>query len=241
MRKEEIRDLRGRLGLSQERFAHLMGVSLQSVRRWELGASQPLPLIAARLQEVMRALQAKQNTRGGTPVGQRQRKTAEDQNTDIDLGELGGIFKGMGGLFDLVTKLAEEGNGERSGVVEKDILGGKGKAVYGFSVRVGTAGKPVIESFGNVRNTAEGPMVADVREPLVDVFDEEGEIRVVAEMPGVDEKDIKPEIRGDILVLSADAKQRKYRKEVLLPCAVKAEGKAQSYRNGLLELKLKKA
>jgi HSP20 family protein len=90
-----------------------------------------------------------------------------------------------------------------------------------------------------VKETAAGPQVAETREPLVDVLDEGGHLRVIAELPGVEEKDIKLEIRDDILEITAEKGDRKYRKEVLLP------GRAvlvrSSYRNGVLEIELAKA
>src|SRR5690349_14928059 len=39
--KDRVRKLRGKLGLSQERFALLVGASLVSVNRWEGGHAEP--------------------------------------------------------------------------------------------------------------------------------------------------------------------------------------------------------
>ena len=83
-------------------------------------------------------------------------------------------------------------------------------------------------------------MVAEVREPLVDVFDEDETILVVAELPGVAEEEIRIEVEGDILSLET-AGERKYAKEVLLPAAVEAGPFHKAYKNGILELRLKKA
>jgi HSP20 family protein len=115
------------------------------------------------------------------------------------------------------------------------------KAVYGFSVRVGGGGKPVIEKFGNVKEASQGPVVESVREPMVDQFDEGEHLLVVAELPGVDANDIHFEVKEDILTLSATRGDRKYRKEVLLSAPVQAQGASSSYRNGIFELKLPKA
>ena len=41
MVNQKIKDLRLKMGLSQEDFAHLIGVKLQSVSRWELGKGNP--------------------------------------------------------------------------------------------------------------------------------------------------------------------------------------------------------
>ncbi len=41
MTNQEIKELRGRMNLSQEDFARLIGVKLQSVSRWELEKGNP--------------------------------------------------------------------------------------------------------------------------------------------------------------------------------------------------------
>ena len=167
-------------------------------------------------------------------------KKEEDDKVDIDFGvgkiSFGGLFKGLGNLIDLASKLSEEGV-ERSGEIRG--LPNRAKGVYGFSIRT-LAGKPVIESFGNIRETAKGPVVEEVREPMVDVFDEEDHILVIAELPGVLEDEIKVEVAGDILTLATSGKDRKYAKEILLPGKVKPDSVKTSYKNGILEITLEK-
>jgi len=41
MNNHAIKELRLKMQLSQEDFAHLLGVKLQTVSRWELGKNQP--------------------------------------------------------------------------------------------------------------------------------------------------------------------------------------------------------
>jgi HSP20 family protein len=116
------------------------------------------------------------------------------------------------------------------------------KAVYGFSVRVGGGGKPLIENFGNVKSDRDGsPVVEEAREPMVDVFDESDHLLIVAELPGVAEKEIHFEVKGDVLHLTANHGDRKYQKEMLLPAPVLEKGATSSYRHGVFELKLPKA
>jgi HSP20 family protein len=158
----------------------------------------------------------------------------------VDVG-LGGMFKSLGGFLELLSDLAEKGEGEfnKSGQVGDDKKGVK--AVYGFSVRVGGSGKPLIENFGNVKSDRDGsPVVEEAREPMVDVFDESDHVLIVAELPGVAEKEIHHEVKGDVLHLSAAHGDRKYQKEVLLPAAVNEKGATSSYRHGVFELKLTK-
>lgn len=160
---------------------------------------------------------------------------------NVDAG-LGGMFKSLGGFLELLSDLAEKGDGEfsKTGQVGDDKKGVK--AVYGFSVRVGGGGKPHIENFGNVKSDPDGsPVVEEAREPMVDVFDESDHLLVVAELPGVSEKEIAYEVKGDVLHLSAAHGDRKYQKELLLPGPVEEKGATSSYRHGVFELKLKKA
>ena len=44
-----IRDLRSRLGLTQEEFAHALGITVSTVNRWEKGHSAPSKLARASL------------------------------------------------------------------------------------------------------------------------------------------------------------------------------------------------
>jgi HSP20 family protein len=167
----------------------------------------------------------------------------EDLNIDFGVGKLslGGIFKGIENLIDLAAKLKEAGGQiNRESEVDLSHLKEGMKGIFGFSVKTAVGGEPVIESFGNFKKTPEGPVVEQVREPLTDVFDEEKEIRIYAEMPGVRGQDIKLEIKEDILDISAQTGDRKYHKEILLPAKVKAETMTSSYNNGILDIKVKK-
>lgn len=169
-----------------------------------------------------------------------ERKQDGEAKVAFDLG-LGGLFKGLGDFLDLFSDMIETGEEEvtRSGEFKVKGLGDKGRGVYGFTVRTGIGGIPRVERFGNIRPTEEGPVVADVREPLVDIFDEGHEIVLVAELPGVSEEEICVEVRDDVVSLRTTG-QRKYEKEILLSSAVDAKRLEKTFKNGILELRLKK-
>lgn len=235
-----VREIRGRLELSQERFAQLLGVSAQTVRRWESGLTSPLPIISLRLRELELQTRA-QSRRGGGPA-MTQEGTSRDEGLRVDLGlGLGGLLKGVGSLLEVVAKLAEEGKEETSRTGTIQAMGGNVRGVYGLSVRLGLGGEPVIERFGNIRETPSGTVVAETREPLVDVLDEGDGILVVAEMPGVGEKDIRVRVAGDVLEITASGDTRRYHKELHLPAPVEAEKVNTSYRNGIFEVRLVKS
>jgi HSP20 family protein len=118
-----------------------------------------------------------------------------------------------------------------------------GPFVYGYSITIGPDGKPKIREFGNVRpKLAPKPEVkiSQQREPLVDVIEEENAIKVIAELPGINKEDINLECVDKMLRISAQSAERKYYKEVELPTEVEAESAKASYKNGILEVIIKK-
>ncbi|HHT9126370.1 MAG TPA: Hsp20/alpha crystallin family protein [Candidatus Brocadiia bacterium] len=176
-------------------------------------------------------------------MSQKKKKEPEEkkEGINIDLG-FGELFKGLGNIIDLATKMAEEGKSVITKTGEIKGLGEKAKGVFGISVRTLAGGETTVEPFGNIHKVTEkGPVVEEVREPIIDVFEEPDYVRVVAELPGVEEKDIKYELKKDnalaITSLNAD---RKYSKEVSLPCSIDPEKVESKYKNGILELKLMK-
>jgi HSP20 family protein len=159
-----------------------------------------------------------------------------------DLGLGGGISGFLGGLADLVQKLNElaETSKEISGKGEIPDLGKQMKGVYGFNVKVGLGDdKLKVEPFGNIKkDTKSGQtVVQEVREPLVDIFEEEDHTLIVAEMPGISSGDLKLDVKDDVLTISAQRGDKKYQKEILLPCVVARENISFSCNNGILEIK----
>jgi HSP20 family protein len=142
----------------------------------------------------------------------------------------------------------------------------RGPQVYGFSIRVGQDGKPVVTEFGDIKRkeqevrvleegTKEGEGKENApetvgrrpeagrehehegegREPLVDVFKDKKGINVIAEMPGVGEKDVQLSVSGKELEIKAEG-ARKYYRKVELPEDVSGKKMEKKYRNGVLEL-----
>lgn len=177
----------------------------------------------------------------------KQKKDEKEEPFEIDFGfgkmNLGGLFKGFGRLVDLAEKLEQSG-GEIKKEGEFKVKGAKDlKGVFGFSVRTGIGKdgreRPIVQPFGNIKKTSKGAVVEDSREPLIDLFNETDSIQVVAEMPGVAEEEIEYKLKGDVLILQTSG-QKKYGKEILLPAPVDPKNVKKSYRNGILELQLKK-
>jgi HSP20 family protein len=80
----------------------------------------------------------------------------------------------------------------------------------------------------------------EVRVPVVDIFEEEDHLLVMAELPGIAKEDVKIEIQEDVLLISAERGDTKYRKEVLLPRDVMRRKLQVSCKNGILEIRCPK-
>jgi HSP20 family protein len=170
-------------------------------------------------------------------------KKEDDLGIDFGIGKLsmGGLFKGIEKLIDLSKELEEAGGKiEKEGEIDLSHLKKGMKGVFGFSVKTASGGKSVVESFGNIKKTTKGPIIEEEREPITDVFDEKDEIKIYAEMPGVDKKNIQIDLKEDILDISVKSGPRKYRKELLLPVKANFENITWDYKNGMLEIKIKK-
>ena len=158
----------------------------------------------------------------------------------FELFGLGGLFKGIEKLVDLAGKLEEKGGMSKEGEINFDHIKKGMKGVYGFTINTAGGGSPKVETFGNIKKTHEGPKVDEEREPITDLFDEKNELVIIAEMPGIEETDIKIDLKEDILEISAISKTRSYRKEMLLPVKASKQNLKHKFTNGILEIRIKK-
>ncbi len=151
----------------------------------------------------------------------------------------------MKGMFDSKGMFPAFGSGDGKPIV------------YGFSMKTGPDGKPVISEFGNVkpgtvrieggspgkrgnaRMPTAAPIITDAREPLIDVMLRDEDIIVIAELPGVGKEDISLEALDGALEIKVDVPGRRYYKSVKLPAEVKTGDIDATYNNGVLEVRLR--
>jgi HSP20 family molecular chaperone IbpA len=77
--------------------------------------------------------------------------------------------------------------------------------------------------------------------PLIDVLNGEDEVIIVAELAGFNKEDLKINVESQRLILSAKTFERKYHKSLNLPARVIPNTMCTTYKNGVLEIRLKKA
>lgn len=178
--------------------------------------------------------------------------TAEEECEGTAEGAAATVLKGLGsllpGLDRLITGLEKsEAFQERLKAIDAE-LEARLRSEPLKRIEEGDRG-PSFQTHPSARTVARKPpppkrhtLVAErggvvPQEPPVDIFDEETHLKVVAELPGIEEEDIEIDLHGARLVISADTPAHKYHKEIVLPCA--PEGKVERvYRNGILELTL---
>ncbi len=123
--------------------------------------------------------------------------------------------------------------------LESENFSGK-PLVMGFNVKVGPDGQPIIERFGNIKAAEGRPVVADAREPLVDVTKSQGEITITAELPGVEKKDIQASALDNKTVEIKVSGERPFYKRVELSEPIKPGSAKAKFKNGILEVAFQK-
>jgi HSP20 family protein len=157
----------------------------------------------------------------------------------------GGLFGGLGDLIEKLTELAGKGEDlKKTQEFSTNFNGKEMKGVYGFNVKFGIGNDKKadikVEPFGNMKaDKQKGVSIEEIREPMVDVIEEDDYFLILAEMPGVSAKDVKVEINDDILELSAESGERKYRKEILLSANCESKAKVKC-NNGVVEIRCRK-
>jgi HSP20 family protein len=168
-------------------------------------------------------------------------------------GDIEDMMKEMGEMMErdfeqFRTRIPEELKRERK-LPDGSTVPEWGPFVYGYSMTIGPDGKPKIREFGNVKPSSEAEMcgvnqpcldVKEEREPLVDIVDADGEIKVIVELPGVEKEEIKLSGTDEKLTISVDTPQRKYFKEIDIPAKIDPKKAKTSYKNGVLEVTLPK-
>ena len=150
-------------------------------------------------------------------------------------------------FFDSLAAAAESMAAERhDGAMPSGSR--QSRAVFGYTVQVGLDGLKA-ERFGDMppaRRTAAtaappaAPNGPAARAPIVDMFEDDGWICIVAELPGVDGAEVQCTLQGPCLVIET-AGAHVYRKSITLTRPVEPASLTRACRNGILEVRLRVA
>jgi HSP20 family protein len=148
------------------------------------------------------------------------------------------FFKEFDKLEKMVDELASSTTDDSSKAQDPKKL--PNPYVLGFSVSIGPDGKPQVHKFGSLQSSIQDSQVQEEIEPLVDLLDEKKEVVIIAELPGVDKEDIKLDVTEFSLKITVDTPKRSYYKTLNLPARVQQDSLQTSYKNGVLEVHLRK-
>jgi len=97
--------------------------------------------------------------------------------------------------------------------------------------------------FGNKPYESNEPLTVpkeeldDVREPLVDVFEDKDAVKLYVELPGVEKDDIQFSVNGR----HAEAKAKSFYKQIALPTRdIEFDKVSANYKNGVLQVTIPK-
>jgi len=140
------------------------------------------------------------------------------------------------GLEDTLNELGENVSKFMESVLEK------GEELLGEAGLDDIFTPPDDESSTGTRRdsrTEARPEKTQFREPVVDVFDEEEEIVIYVELPGIDEETLGVHLHKNAIYVEAEADRDVFEKKIPLPAEVVPEP-AYHFKNGILKIELKK-
>ncbi len=169
----------------------------------------------------------------------KEKKEDRDEVSTVE-SVVGQLIPGLGGIVRALEKSSPEFRrriAQTDAEIAHRIETGwsvKPDVNYGYSIRPLTERKGVTRT--SVKKEPEDLIVeTEEREPIIDIFEEKEYISVIAELPGVEEKDIGTKLKDDTLEISAG----KYCKTFGLPSVPKSIIE-RTYNNGILQLKIER-
>ena len=109
-----------------------------------------------------------------------------------------------------------------------------GPICYGYTMTIGSDGKPVVKEYGNAKPSRSTTLDNTLVDTIVDEKNEQ--LKLVAEMPGVEKEDIHVVVNGNIVNIKAERNTKKYDVSVPVEHKVVKDSAKASYKNGILEV-----
>lgn len=182
------------------------------------------------------------------------KKSPESEAADFlkeGMQSAGGFLGGLSSLIEKVGDLADKGKELRE---SGDFKHGDKEGKYGVSVKFGLGDGPgggggggfgdASPSVGPVNESARNERreaAARVREPEVDVFPEDDEVLLVAELPGITAGGVALTPTDNGLQLVAVNQQFRFEKVIETPFPIDTGAAEVSSNNGVFEIRLPRA
>jgi len=114
--------------------------------------------------------------------------------------------------------------------------------IHWLGIDIVPVGKPKVQRFCNCpfKNPKGEPMSYKEPELLTDIIEGDEEIAVTVEIPGVEKEDIYLNVNDDTLEITVNNPRRKYHELIDLPCVIKPKTMKVTYKNGVLDVVVKR-
>ncbi|HEW94291.1 hypothetical protein DRN84_02325 [Candidatus Geothermarchaeota archaeon] len=122
-------------------------------------------------------------------------------------------------------------------------FGRKGEPiVFGFTYRWHSGmNKPEVKFFGNVRPASPyGIKVDDAVSPVYDILDKGDHYEIVVELAGARKEDVKLEMKGRTIYITANTQYKKYSANIQIPPDASTEDIKAKMNNGILIINIPK-
>jgi len=106
------------------------------------------------------------------------------------------------------------------------------RKTFGFSMEPDPSGKPRLNLFGGDRQAE--------MTPVTEVMDGPDSIAVTVELPGIGKEDIQLDVEESKVMIRVNTPSRRYNKDIPLANPVDPDSASATYRNGILDIHLKK-
>ena len=146
-------------------------------------------------------------------------------------------------IFDEMQRMFESTNfREMIKEMPQEDFGSNKRFIYGLSIDILPDGKPKIQEFGNcpLKNPQREPMISEEYEPLADIIEGDEEVAVTVEITGVEKEDIDFNVTEDTIEITACGPEREYHELIDLPCVIKPKTMKVTYKNGVLDVVVKR-
>ncbi len=82
--------------------------------------------------------------------------------------------------------------------------------------------------------------ISNEDEPLMDIIELNDEVKVIAHLPGIKREDIDIHVTSNILTIKVSSEKMRYYRKIDLPAEISRRSVRATYKNGVLEVALKK-
>jgi HSP20 family protein len=130
-------------------------------------------------------------------------------------------------------------------MIEKMLHGSLGSNkhfIHGLNINILPHVRPKPQRFSNrpLKNPQRKTVSSEEHEPLNDIIEGNEEVTVTVEIPDVEKENIDLNATENALEITVDNSERKYHKLLNLPCSIKPKTAKATYKNGVLDVVIKR-